>query len=123
MRQEAKLLLQHTPDDIYGMTDDNNSYILGYVAFYPWYSLEEFRRIISLTPDKGLENADCTGNNALHFACHHQPAEIVSLFLEMLPRSARSHCNDNGQTPLDVAKEKGNAEVIALFNPTVKAAS
>ncbi|XP_072172616.1 cyclin-dependent kinase 4 inhibitor D-like [Diadema setosum] len=73
---------------------------------------------VSLLLDHGANALarDNWGNTPAHIAAGAGNSDRITQVLELLHRTATlSEVNDNGQTPLDVAVEKGHQDIVALL--------
>ncbi|MFN8378263.1 MAG: ankyrin repeat domain-containing protein [Anaerolineae bacterium] len=84
------------------------------VVYYP--AIAGYTNILSLLVTAGADvSAGDEGNTALHGAVAFDQVEAVRW---LLSNDANPYARDyEGRLPIDVANEKGNAEIIALLEP------
>ena len=60
---------------------------------------------------------DCSQNNLLHLASQHGLTALAQ-YLTTLPGASQAVCqpNEQGLTPVDVAREKGYEKIVEVFS-------
>lgn len=74
--------------------------------------LDEVERAISLSPDL-LDSRNSDGESGVHIAIKERNLDAVALFLEN--GAAADLQDNNGKTPLDIAKKSGASEIVRLL--------
>ena len=116
--ETTKYLFELYPDSI-NIATDNGEYPLHFAAMNKSINENEALELISflLRHDKGAVQStrDSWGELPLHWACHYRAElAVVRLLFDAHPDGIFCRNND-GYTPMDVARSKNRADIVHFF--------
>ena len=107
-KTDAALKLLQNPDIDISIKDNEGRMAIDYATSS---GLRELVKALTLAEDA---HADSYGNTTLHHACWNGQGEVVKILLEKDPASVNKP-NDEGESPLILAAQKGKNDFTAML--------